>query len=1408
MKRVFVLFLSLTIYCSGSPGEKNQIAGLFESLFVSSSNQSSTVGVSSDFSNVTPPNATDVVIAANTSSLPSLTPNLDLSFISAPGGVPSLVREMKLEIDGNEYTNAAIFHFAEKAIGTNERKLAKIKNMGTDTITIVSAEVISPSNQFKFINLGAYSGSSSRTIAPNQSLEFEIEFLPTESGVKIGSLRILSDDPNLPEKILELKGTGAVAPSAIVMKQANVVSRFDSIVIEFSHSMDRDTICPANEPSNFFPNNQNNIRISKDLNVPSLSISGNCYWNTFRQLVIDPIESLEPNTRYYIQIPGGKLFGSNTELYCLRRLDESPCSNQKLIADFRTEPAFLFNVSIQPNLAIHPSPNGKAAIVNKNIVPQVIIQSSVSDLADADSIKVKKLINPPSSASVPWSANLNLSTLTDTTLRPTDGANTYYLEIKKDAKFYYRVFGFHYGNTATNPNEPIPSTARINIGNGNNGINVLGRLLERLFKSNGNMDSFTDNFRIGGKTFSDPIIEFTGTTENNCARIKPSSLVGIREGHILRGVSLPPNTFVRSIIQTGSLPAGDGCPNNSTFNSAPLLQLSRAANDGFGDTNSNLKITAGPDIGKVVSLTNGSNLINFDNTTDLYPGIFINHPNLPADTTLLSQQTANSWTMSNNSNATITNTTAVLGRTFMQNPKRTGTVLTGTDALGQSCLSNPNDFGVSKELNHLLSIGPFCRINWSWGGFIANGRSDVYVTNMTIENRTNTSPNDNLLVQLTPASGSSSAGQVNLNLNGKRLRGTLRLFMHSGGGLAGGLANGAIYDVDFVMSPSGGCNSGASFLNYDPSVNYHLAQASASINVPSTNGSIDLNILNPSSWQNNPNATDFKVTAWNSAICAYNVRTIKPGTFDSIIQAVLESVIPGIQWRVVQGVIRDTIQSVTPNILNALFYQLRKDTNANGIDINLPSYLPTPFNKTKLNLGVNLKQDTTNRIHADGLDLTAATFVNVCQKIDSNSTTCLNRDDIVDKPAAPHLLTGYENNFLVYNGGNAPRSQLSRSAINGNQGTGKIADSEGSGVLVSIHSDIINQTLYHFWWNGILNLKLDQTFADQIKAFRGEGDRLFQIFQILLKADSILKVLAPGRNSLYFKDSGNTVRKIQNTDDIFFKVEPLLPPNVKFSNPNQSQTINNAKHPLMDFEWTDLLIKIYGKQGNDEYLLTTLKIGISTKLYFGATKFTSGVACTGLNPSNCSGSENDFFQVSSVQLNLCDDNNETDLQNDSLPSQSRRVDCDALRTGFNDGDQNNDLDLFYSLEVLDSNIYNPSGLNPDGIKEVFNPTVQRLIVPIINYVLEYIPLERKNKNLNKDFTYSFPNYAYASGTKEDPNASGNKIAANCGIRLNDLVSLPYSNQYSIVSGSTTETNPYILLNLKLSSYTFWGNCNL
>ncbi|MCB1158490.1 MAG: hypothetical protein KDK45_13385, partial [Leptospiraceae bacterium] len=264
--------------------------------------------------------------------------------------------------------------------------------------------------------------------------------------------------------------------------------------------------------------------------------------------------------------------------------------------------------------------------------------------------------------------------------------------------------------------------------------------------------------------------------------------------------------------------------------------------------------------------------------------------------------------------------------------------------------------------------------------------------------------------------------------------------------------------------------------------------------------------------------------------------------------------------------------------------------------------------------------------------------------------------------------------------------------------------------------------------------------------------------------------------------NGNALVEILDNDDVEFVVTPLQPPVLKTLPMSSSKSLGTGmRYPLMEAEFGNMKIEVIGKRTGLQYKMATLLVNFKSKAAMNIHKFSS--------PIN-SGS-NDFQNVTSIQLNVCDDNDYS-----GNTSEASAFDCDTMRSSYSSSD-----DLSFSLEVLDGTTNNPLGLDPNGIYEVLNPTIQKLIIPVLNYVLAELPLEKKSKDYPTDTLYNPASGQYSNqdGSKEDPNMPNNKIAANCGIRLNDLTILP------IPEG---EANPYFLINTKLSDYTFSGNCSL
>jgi len=290
-----------------------------------------------------------------------------------------------------------------------------------------------------------------------------------------------------------------------------------------------------------------------------------------------------------------------------------------------------------------------------------------------------------------------------------------------------------------------------------------------------------------------------------------------------------------------------------------------------------------------------------------------------------------------------------------------------------------------------------------------------------------------------------------------------------------------------------------------------------------------------------------------------------------------------------------------------------------------------------------------------------------------------------------------------------------------------------------------------------LNLALNQTFADQIAlsqytndstGYRA-GSRLLQIFETILRAENLLKVLAPGKTQIIAKDASNNEVVIGGDDDIEIRVNILQNPVIKpapLAELTQSACPlsegGNCVTPRIKVEFGDLELSIYGKKclvrssvangykctsAGITYLMAKVKASIVSKADFGFKAYS--------NPKN----DPAMAGLTAVSLEI----SETDLK--------------------------------YTLQVLEGTD-NPLGLNPNGIFEVLDPTVKHLVVPLLNYVLEEIPL---------------PKLEACGVSLLSPSGSGSA-----------LQTVP------IKIGDYTSGGEFILVNTKLGTYTYGGNCKL
>ncbi|MCC5814702.1 MAG: choice-of-anchor D domain-containing protein [Leptospira sp.] len=1295
-------------------------------------------------------NPPDEVIATN----PPPPPQGEVVPKTPDGSIPisEIGPRLEVRIDSLDYSSAERFDFLSRQVNTHEDKIVTIENTGDKILNISQINVVGSSSQFQRI-----SGFSGGNIPVGENRSFTIRFTPNGAGLRSGELNIRNNDSriqlghqaNMADFTLRLRGAGTMTPTATVLKTPTSVSRFQRIVIEFSHEMDRGTIC--NNAMGIFGNENyshrsggNQLRFV-NTNDSSL-VGGRCIWTGLRQLVLQPYTALDSLTSYRIEMDDALVHSTlsgttpDDKLHCLGL--PSTCNTNRRVS-FATEAKFEANLSINGKLLTGSSARG--LVINSTNHPVITLTGIIGENISASSICIKKLGAHHSSCGS-WNGidSVNLSNITPADLRPTQGSNGYFIEIKSGGKIYIRNFGFNYGTPQVNPTtSPVLAGGRVNIGTGGFGVGQLQSFLNKFFLSNGSMQENSGNFRLDNKILREFSLTPRNASFTNGSNIVTiSSSVGIQVG--------------MTIIPTLNT-------SNTDFLLAPIFITERISSNQFR-VNRNLSATRtvsvliGPVLVKTGSSMSGNN-ITLNNMEGIEVGMLAYGIGVPENSKIMSI-TGNSITINKNVTSSSSNFIS-FSKSFIQSNLTRFSIDAPSVTDEGDCLpaSEYPDF------LYLKNFGPFCNIDTGLFGIRAN----VYVKELHLE-RFADGGSLNLTADLNP-----TGNNLGLILKNRRLYGKLKI------NVSWIIFVGRpVVDVDFVMNRDGS-------LAVYPPTSYASSPIRNAItrNVLNiiTGGAVNISILNPGNFgtisaSGSPPcqySNDLNVCEWSDDISVFNLNQSQAASWGGLVGAIIDNVIPRVQWRIVQGIIRDTVQTVAPNVLNALFSQLRieaGDTTPNGIGVNLPNYLPDPFNRTKLYIGANLRQNSTNRTGADGLDLGADIGILSCMNPNSSTDTCLpSTDPTPGTLLRPELHTGsgFSDSFMLSGGNNdasLPRSQLANATVNANNGTGLIANHPG--VLLAVKLDVINQVLYNLWKKGTFELSLDQNFANQVRAYRGDSDRLFQIFQILLKADAILRVIAPGQTDVFYGPGTND--KINRDDDIIFKLKPFSPPNLKPSPLSISKVITPGRRfALGDIEWSDLFIEVWGRRSdNSEYKVTTLKINFRSRAAMNIHKFSSPV----------NSNSNNYQNVTSVQLNVCDDN----VNNPSS------FDCDELRiTNYlND-------DLVYSMEVLDNPVDNPLGLDPRGIYEVLNPSVQKLILPVVNFVLEELPLEEKSFSLPPT---EIPN---EPGSREDPNHPNNKIMANCGLRLDNMSVQPIPE---------TETSPYILIHTELKDYIFSGNCQL
>ncbi|GBF50409.1 Ig-like protein [Leptospira ryugenii] len=636
------------------------------------------------------------------------------------------------------------------------------------------------------------------------------------------------------------------------------------------------------------------------------------------------------------------------------------------------------------------------------------------------------------------------------------------------------------------------------------------------------------------------------------------------------------------------------------------------------------------------------------------------------------------------------------------------------------------------KIDYLSTIGPFCGIEVTGTIFESNAypdvnyraKADIYITSLTIDESSFPSGDTNLNFQF-----DIKNGIFDINILGKKLRGKfsivlkveeIEFFDYL-------LANTLVYYGQSIPGTDGDEVSFA--YNEDPPVEVARRAFVRSLLQVNAQGKLNLTVQPysfPSNFQSNIDCLSLPSTVSPSYVFACNPfasdwanhiqvnQVTGTGAVAAIVADVINQQIPSLKNKIVQNVLKDVTERVTPEILNNILGQLDS-----GILIGLPDYLPKPLNQVVLKLNANLEQDTAAKQDGTNFGLEGS--------LNASLVTCvkdsLNRcpwDVGYTRPSFPVSPYGTQSYIRT-------KSNLSFSSNLANT-------SANPGVLLKLHPDLINQALYHLWWNGGFNFEIDKPFIESINQFAGSSS-LLNLTTSLLKADPIVTIFAPGQNNVKTANGA-----IYPNDDIVLSLQPVHPIYLEKGELSGNATLEQTK---LKISFADLEITIRGKRSDsqrpncpsleckDGNLYTIAKVRISLKsnanLSFGKYALPN---CVG----TCTFSSSILASIGNPSLRIV--------------------------TSKDIGE------LFYLIEPLEGQVNNPLALRPSGIKEIVNPLVKSLIVPLLNNITRDIPLP--------------------------------KLRA-CGMELYDLETLP-------IPGNESET--YVLLHAKVQNILFTGSCRL
>ncbi|MDX1958001.1 MAG: Ig-like domain-containing protein [Leptospiraceae bacterium] len=437
-------------------------------------------------------------------------------------------------------------------------------------------------------------------------------------------------------------------------------------------------------------------------------------------------------------------------------------------------------------------------------------------------------------------------------------------------------------------------------------------------------------------------------------------------------------------------------------------------------------------------------------------------------------------------------------------------------------------------------------------------------------------------------------------------------------------------------------------------------------------GNIDLTVKTPYTPADSISG-NFYVDPWVQNLNVAGVDLIQSTSWvaslvSPLTEAIANGVVPQVKPAITQSVLGSIIQTIAPNVLNGVLQTL----NNPGVVIRLPSYLPAPLADYPLVAKVRLATDAQVRDDGTNKGIVASVHASITSQ-------------------TPHASPRAHANSASCNTGCMVVTKNPSVALNTPSTSAPFAESASNpGFLLTMHSDAVTQAAYNMWRNRVIDLNVDNAFITSINNYSG-GDPLLTLTNSLLKVSSIMSIIAPGRSSLPGLDSfNNLLPAVCPNDDVRFKIEPINAPVTKMidnSSFNPGSPSSSLTEPNINATFTELQLTVEGRRTDNSTNCVALR-GAPTNAYY-----TLSTVRVGLNAS--------------AGFKFANFDNPSTGPNDYLNSLSLKI--------FTNG-------MAYSLEVLEGPTNNPYALDPQGVKTVLDSLVTTLVVPLINSILNRIPL--------------------------------------------------------------------------------------